>query len=270
MGGFLRTLAKVGLVELDESEQERPAAATAAAAPAGDVDMADIERLLAEDTEALVGGASEAPSSGPASSAPVAPTMVVSPAPGAGPSGPAVGGSTAIAEGRPFSEIYAEAAVQPSAFPAEKMIRVLDGLRAMDPNTRKAAVMAMDMADDAWSVDDSVLDAQRKIQVLQTTTAAMAETVNQAAAKAAADIQAQETYQAQATDSIRKQIADLEALLQEEMSKVAQEKAAIEAGLKATRESFERETARINQEIEKLQEIFRIFATPGTTGPASG
>lgn len=276
MGGFLRTLAKVGLVELDESDQAKPAAppaGAAGAAGADDVDMEALEKLLAEDgdipapggggddVDALIAAAGTGAASGGAPAPPVAqPTSGMA---------PMAAGESGIAEGRPFDEIYQQTNVPDSPFPAEKMIKMLDGLRAMDPNTRKAAVIAMDAADDAWSVDDSVLDAQRKIQALQGATAAMAETVNQAAAQAAANLQSQDTYQSQATDSIRKQIADLEALLQEELQKVAEEKAAIDVGLKGTREAFERETARFNQEIQRLQEISVVFGGAVTTEPTS-
>lgn len=269
MGGFLRTLAKVGLVELDESERAKPAAPPAGPAGADDVDMEALEKLLAEegdipatggggdDVDALIAGAASGGAPPPAA---------VQPTPAAA---PMVAGESGIAEGRPFDDIYQQANVPGSPFPAEKMIKMLDGLRAMDPNTRKAAVVAMDSADDAWSVDDSVLDAQRKIQVLQSATAAMAETVNQAAAQATANLQSQDTYQSQATDSIRKQIADLEGLLQEELQKVAEEKAAIDMGLKGTREAFERETARFSQEIQRLQEIAVVFGEAGTMEPTS-
>jgi hypothetical protein len=169
----------------------------------------------------------------------------------------------AVGEGRPLEEIYTLARVPSSAFPAEKLLRVLDGLKAMDPNTRKVAVMAMDAADDAWSIEDSILDAQRKTQALESAAASLVEQVRQAEAQAQIDLQSQDAYQGQATDSIRKQIEELEILLREELQKVAQEKAAVESKVAAARESCERETARFRQEIERLQEISKVFSSPG-------
>ena len=253
MGKFLRTLAKVGLVELDEPE-ERPAEPEAAAPPADQVDMAELDRIIAS-----AGGGAEAPAQAGAS------WQTGAPPPGS--SAQAGAGSAAIREGRSFDEIYTMASVATSSFPAEKMLRVLDGLKAMDPATRKAAVMAMDLADDEWSVEDSVLDAQRKMRALQSAAAALAERLSQEATRVAAELQARESYQQQATESIRKQIAELEVLLQQEIQKVAEEKSAIEAGLRAAREACERETARYRQELSRLQEILVIFAASGSPAP---
>ena len=68
---------------------------------------------------------------------------------------------------RGFDAIFGAAGVAPVPFPAEKLLRLLDGLRAMDATTRKMAVLAMDAADDNWDVVDCVADAQRKIAALE-------------------------------------------------------------------------------------------------------
>ena len=72
-----------------------------------------------------------------------------------------------IVEDRPFADIFASAQLPPSPFPAERLLRLLDGLRAMDEATRKAAVLAMDAADENWTIADPMMDAQRKIAVLE-------------------------------------------------------------------------------------------------------
>ena len=72
-----------------------------------------------------------------------------------------------IDEGVALDDIFALAGVSPSPFPAEKLLRLLDGLRAMDAATRKTAVLAMDAAEDSWQISDPVLDAQRKIAALE-------------------------------------------------------------------------------------------------------
>jgi hypothetical protein len=70
-----------------------------------------------------------------------------------------------------FADIFAAAGVPDSPYPAEKLLRLLDGLRAMDAGTRKAAVLAMDAADDNWQIGDCLRDADLKISALEATNA---------------------------------------------------------------------------------------------------
>lgn len=170
-----------------------------------------------------------------------------------------------VEEGRSFEAIFAAAGVAPSAFPAEKLLRLLDGLRAMDGTTRKAAVLAMDAADDNWKISDCVNDAQQKIAALggfKNYLAAQLQGSEQQAAEKMSEIRAE---QDSATAAIRKQIAELEQLLERKINQSAQETTAIEAKLRATREAAAREARRMDAEIERLREIplqFRIDAPP--------
>ena len=161
--GFFTALAKMKLVEIEGDEQP------AEAKKGSTIDMAEVERILAED-EARMQGQGKAPSRPPPraqkQSAPSAPSA--QPAPVRSPAG-----SGGIREDVPFDTYYAEGGVPPTAYGAEKLLRVLDGLRAMDPSTRKAAVLAMDAADDAWTIADVVLDAQRKSRSLERALAAL-------------------------------------------------------------------------------------------------
>jgi hypothetical protein len=229
---LLKTLANIGLVELDEADGAvAEGAAEAIAAP------------LAES----------APS-------PVEPAAVASEAP-AGPEG---------WEGRPLADIYVEAKVAPSRYPAEKLLKLLEGLRTLDAHTRKAAVMAMDAADEDWAVEDAVEDARAKIRALQGAGAALIEVVKRAEEQTKLDVEAQNRYQHDATSSIRKQIADLEALLAREIDKIAQERAGIEARLQRTREACAREIKRFREESARLKEIpdgFAAAAPSSTSTP---
>ena len=62
-----------------------------------------------------------------------------------------------VIEGRSFDDIFASANLPISPYPAERLLRLLDGLREMDEPTRKAAVRAMDGADDSWTMADPVI-----------------------------------------------------------------------------------------------------------------
>jgi len=236
MKGILNFLARAKLVEL--SEDERLAASEAETHTAG---------------ASAVAEADAAPGRMPQESvdvSPVAPRAVA-----AAPSDPLAGD----AEGIALADIFAAAGVPDSPYPAEKLLRLLDGLRAMDAGTRKAAVLAMDAADDNWQIGDCIADADRKISALdaykqqlnaqlQDREQQSAEVVNQI--KLALD---------NSTAAIRKQIAELEQLLEREVTRAAQEATSVEAGLRAARESTAREARRMDAEIERLREIPTSF-----------
>src|SRR3989339_794567 len=155
----------------------------------------------------------------------------------------------------PFDAIFQQAGMPPSPFPAEKLLRLLDGLRAMDADTRKSAVLAMDAADDSWSISDPIQDAKRKIAALaayrQGLTEQLALLAQQAGDRIAEGKHALENSVAE----IRAQIAQLEQLLEREISRSAQEITAIEGSQRAAREAVAREQRRLDQEIERLGEI---------------
>ena len=241
MSKFLKALARMNLVELDEEETSQPSPRD------GDE---DIDKILAE-TRALMGQADGAPAT--AESAPQAEAAP-----------PPVSVPAEIKEGQAFEEIYAAAGISESPYPAEQMLKLLDGLKAMGPKERKMAVMAMDSADDRWTISDPVLDAQRKIATLQTETQRLEAFQAQAEAQAQADLEAQETYKAQASSTIRQQISELEELLEQELRKVADEKAAIHVRVEAARSAVVREKARYEQHIETLYVLSTTFETTPT------
>ena len=191
------------------------------------------------------------------------PTMTVDPVVNVAPVVPRLEGNDVV-EGRAFEEIFASANLPPSPFPAERLLRLLDGLRAMDEATRKAAVMAMDAADENWTIADPVIDAQRKSVVLESyregLTAQVASTEQTTAAKIAELTGDQE----RAVAEIRKQILELEKLLEREVQKKTEQIAALDASLKATRDAVDREGRRITAEIDRLREIPAQFAQPTT------
>lgn len=219
MGKFLRALAKVGLVELDDSKRGEPELT-----PEATENVAQDSEVPAEDTQAVA--------------------------------------VAEIAEEQPLEAIYAAAQLPSTTFPAEKLLKLLDGLRVMDAVTRKAAVLAMDAADDSWAIEDPVEDAQRKIGALVRHKGGLVESLAAAEARTKKSLADQDRYQEQATSEIRRQIAELEQMLQTEIHNVAQEKANQEANLRATREAHARENARLDREIRRLEEIPLTFGAP--------
>ena len=182
--------------------------------------------------------------------APAAPVEVTAPEPA-----PVQYAPAAVKSGNSLDEIFRAAGIPASPFPAERLLRLLDGLRAMDEATRKAAVRAMDEADENWNIDDPVLDAQRKINALEGFRQALAAQVSGKKEQAAADIAALKAAQERAVAEIKKQIAEMEKLLEREMQKTAQQIAALETEISALQGETDREAAKMQDEIARLQEI---------------
>jgi hypothetical protein len=160
-----------------------------------------------------------------------------------------------VAEGKSFDEIFASAQISESVYPAERLLRLLDGLRAMDAATRIAAVRAMDAADDNWTIADSVLDAQRKIAALESYQKALEGQLAVQQDSVVAEIADMKLAEERAISAIKQQIAELEALLEREIGKTAETITQLEAGRQAAQQTCEREVKRLQVEIERLREI---------------
>jgi hypothetical protein len=168
---------------------------------------------------------------------------------------------SALSEGKSFEDIFASAQIANSPFPAERLLRLLDGLRAMDEATRKAAVRAMDAADDNWTIDDSVIDAQRKINALEAYQKALESQLASKQQQVSAEIADMKLAEEQAITEIRKQISELERLLEREIQKTAEYISGLEGSRQAALEACEREVKRLHVEIERLREIPKHFSS---------
>ncbi len=161
---------------------------------------------------------------------------------------------------RSFEDIYAAANIPPSAFPAEKLLKLLDGLKALDATTRKAAVTAMDAADDNWQISDSTSDAELKIAALDSYKQYLAERVGTLEKQAIAKTEEIRLSLENTISEIRKQISELEQLLEREITKSAQQTTSVEASVRNEREITGKETRRVDGEIERLNEILVQFS----------
>lgn len=219
----------------------------------GIMDLLARAKLVELNDEERASAAAAAPevSAAPAPEPPAAPVAELAPA------------QCQVSEGQDLDGIYAAAGIPTMPFPAEKLLRLLDGLRTMDATTRKAAVLAMDAADDNWQVGDCVVDAQRKIAALEAYKQHLAAQVDGSERHTQSQIGDINTALANASTSIRTQISELEQLLQREIAKAAQATTQLEAELRAAREAAARESRRVDGEIEKLREIPTQFAAPG-------
>ncbi len=166
-----------------------------------------------------------------------------------------------IAESTAMSldDVYAAAGVPPSPYPAERLIRLMDGLKEMSDDMRRRTIEAIDAADDSWTIADPLRDARAKIaaidQHLGTIRAGVAQAENEANARLAA---ARERNEGGIAD-IRRQIAELEGLLAREVARGAQELAAIEQALRSGKEGANREIDGLSRAAGTLQGLISQF-----------
>jgi hypothetical protein len=227
---LMRALEKAGLVEIDQRE-----AVPSTPAPEPEVIAEPAPLPLRERVRASM----------PADS-------------GSAPSAPPPGG--AIQEQRPFDDIYAAGQVASSPFSAEKLMKIMEGLGALEPASRKAAVLALDAADDAWTIDDALLDAERKARALDLAKKQIEDQARAALEHARSEIEAREQRQADAVARIRQQIAELEGLLEREVARATEEKAALQETARAAKEACVRESMRYDAEVARLRRLADVFA----------
>lgn len=221
MKGMLNFLEKAGLVTRDAPAQPGPADVPPPA---------------------------ESPAAAPAAASAVAPLQADAAAPITGEAVP-----------MPLDAIYASAGVPPSAYPAERLLRLVDGLSAMDEGTRLMAIKAMDAADESWSIDDPLADAAAKVQALARHADGLQHDLQTLESETQARLQAVAARREQVVGDIRKQIAELEALVERELTRSAQETAAQEAHLQAARQQTARQVASLAQTSQRLQGLSRQF-----------
>jgi hypothetical protein len=164
-----------------------------------------------------------------------------------------------------LQQVYERAGVPASTFPAEKLVRLLEGLKTMDEATRRVAVAAMDAADDSWTIEDPIRDAVAKVQALGAHGLALRSGVEQAEAETALMISQVKDREAATVTDIRRQIADLEGLLAREIARSAQEQAELQAAMQVRRDGA-------NRQIEQLDAVAadfkRLIAQFGAAVPA--
>jgi len=173
--------------------------------------------------------------------------------------------SAPVPTGGDFADIYAAAGVPPSPYSAEMLLKVAEGLRAMPLDQARAAVHAMDGADDRWTVGDVLLDADRKIDALNGVQQAVVTSQQQAEQRYDAVVQSLDSQLAATQTEIRKQIEELQALFTEAGETAAVEKATALSELEATRNSAQAEASRLQVEVDRLRQVHGFF-DDGTAG----
>jgi hypothetical protein len=175
--------------------------------------------------------------------------------------------ATTVGTGAPlnFDGIYANAGIAPSLYPAERLLRLLDGLSAMDEATRLMAIRAMDAADESWSIEDPLADAAAKVKALTAYAGQLQLNLQALARETQTRLDAVAARKEQVVGDIRKQITELEALVSRELARATQETATQETNLKAARDQAAQELAQIDEIGQRLQGLALQFGTPTTT-----
>ncbi len=180
------------------------------------------------------------------------------------PAGTESGPTTGVGAPLNFDEIYANAGIAASAYPAERLLRLVDGLSAMDPATRLMAIKAMDAADESWTIDDPLADAAAKVQALSRHAERLQATLRKVEQETQGRLDGVAARQEKVVGDIRKQMAELDALLAREVARAAQETAEHEAGLKAARDQTASELTQLAQASQRLQGLSAQFGATTT------
>lgn len=163
-----------------------------------------------------------------------------------------------------LDDIYANAGIAPALYPAERLLRLLDGLSAMDEATRLMAIKAMDAADESWTITDPLADAAAKLAALNAHGDALTRSLQQLELETQNQINSVTARQEQVVGDIRKQISELEALVSRELARAEQETAAHQANLNAAREQTAQQLGEITHISQRLQSLSRQFGASAT------
>ena len=163
-----------------------------------------------------------------------------------------------------LDEIYAQAGVPPSQYPAERLLRLIEGLSAMDEGTRRMAIQAMDAADESWTIDDPLDDARHKAQALGLHADLLQLNLQALERDTLARVETVSARRDQVVGDIRQQVSELEALMEREMARASQEIAGQQAQLQTAREHTATQVGELSRLGRQLQHLSAQFpaATP--------
>jgi hypothetical protein len=236
MATLKKILEAARLIERADAPEELPA-------DTGDTGDADIDAIIRRAARAEAAPAP--PSSGGETGADSASGPAVSPA--------------GIEEGLAYADIYARQGLAEAAFPVERLIKLVEGLKTLDPTTRRAAIMAMDVADETWSMDQVLADADAKIAALRGHQQAMQSTAEAVVHANQQRIAALEGSRDSRVAELRQQIAALDAQIQDTIGTTAADVAKLQSESESNKAALQRETLRIDAHILNLQELAAQF-----------
>ena len=167
-----------------------------------------------------------------------------------------------VEEGLSFAEIYARQRVADAQFPVERLLKLVEGLRTLDPATRRAAITAMDIADETWSMDHVLADADAKVAALRGHQRQMQGAADAVVLANRERIAALESSRDGRLVELRQQIAALEAQIQDAVGTTAADVAKLQSESESNKAALLRETQRIDAHILNVEELVAQFRPP--------
>lgn len=154
--------------------------------------------------------------------------------------------------------VFAEANLPEAKFPAEKLLKMLDGMTSLTAETQRISVQAMAAAGD-WTVEGVVEDAAAKLAVIEKTINEFGATSTNLDKNAQQDIKNENEYLAEATKTIQEEMQKLEQKLQEQMKTVKTNIESIRATCSAKQDEVSECVAEMRREQKKYQRILGLF-----------
>ena len=167
-----------------------------------------------------------------------------------------------VEEGLDFAEIFARQGVVDAGFPVERLIKLVDGLKALDPTTRRAAITAMDIADETWSMDQVLADADAKIAALRGHQRHLQGNADALVRANQARIAELESSRNARLADLRQQIAVLEAQIQDAVGATAADIARLQSESESNKAALARESQRLDAQVLSLEELAAQFRAP--------
>ncbi len=168
-----------------------------------------------------------------------------------------------------LDDIYARAGIEPALYPAERLLRLMEGLSAMDEPTRLMAIRAMDAADESWTMADPLKDAAAKVTALATHSDSIKQQLQQRELETQSLLSDVLAHQEKVVGDIRRQISELEALVARELSRSAQETATLQASLTAARNQTAEDLNHIAQISQQLQGLLLQLGSSSPSTPST-
>ncbi|HEX5682515.1 MAG TPA: methyl-accepting chemotaxis protein [Ideonella sp.] len=166
-----------------------------------------------------------------------------------------------VPDGQTLEQVYAASQVPACSYPAERLLRLVAGLNAMEETLRRQTIHAIDAADESWTIDDPLGDAAAKIAAIEQHASGLRAGLGQAETQAQAELAELRRKQDAAVAEVKRQIADLEGLLTREVTRGAQESAAIESALQMKKEAVSQELATLSRAAADFRGLIAQFKT---------
>ena len=170
-------------------------------------------------------------------------------------------GAPEIPEGRTYDEIYHQAGVPACTFPVERLLATIAGMSHLRADAIPGVIAAMDAADESWTIQEVVSDAEHKIDALEVEKDRISSTAQQIEAQGRTDAGALDADMTATADRIKQAISALQDELHAKVADVATKKSEIDAKIQGAKDAANREAVRLDSEIGRLNRVPNTFGS---------